>query len=246
MESISSLHDVRGERESPWERLGLTRARATMAIDGRTFEEEGFNACAWLNGEIAERLARNAGSSGVAHAGSADDQVAEFLAELEVKMELVANDLDANVEELARKAHAQLPSARKELQALQQRTGAMQKQVRHPPPARPVSSPRHSPTSTHSLSLPPRFPPSFGKRTNSRTDFACLTFVFLVRCRVLACVRSLTPADPVPGGQSEQHAELRRVHYGKHPARGQVRWVEREPGRGRGSLPLAIALRSAP
>ena len=134
-----------------------------MALDARTFEgdgEEGFDACKWLNVEIAERLARNVGdrigedkisaargTSEAEHGGGnngvphdvtlrdpdldvLDSQVLDYLGELEVKLQLIANDLDTNISTQTRKAYEQMPEARKELEVLRQKSGAMRKQIR--------------------------------------------------------------------------------------------------------------------
>ena len=98
---------------------------------------EHFDACAWLNAEIAERLARSASASdGGAGAGAnggsdvaVDADILDFLGELEVKLQLKADDLDASVEEVARAAHERLPLARQELGTLQEKAGALRKQI---------------------------------------------------------------------------------------------------------------------
>ena len=105
----------------------------------RAFEKEGFDACAWLNSEVADRLARSAeaseGANGEASDAAAanghnvDDLVVEFLGELEVKLQLMADDVEASIEEVARTAHEQLPHARSELVSLQDSAGALRKQV---------------------------------------------------------------------------------------------------------------------
>ena len=119
----------------------------TMVSDTLTFEGEGFDASTWLNEQLADRLATRAstggdgegeattngtssnGSGEVGIQAALDEDILEFLGELEVKMQLRADDVGANIEEVAKRAHAELPLARAELGSLRDKTGVLRKQI---------------------------------------------------------------------------------------------------------------------
>ena len=103
-----------------------------MALDEKAFEAEDFDAPSWLNARLASRRASDGGTENATASSDQEEeegQVIKYLGELEVKLQLVTDDLGMKIEYAAKSAAERLPLARKEMLVLQQQTGALRRQI---------------------------------------------------------------------------------------------------------------------